>query len=97
MACADQLCSRPDLFDVTVVEVGLLPSSILFRLDAGLSSASFLALSQSAAYCGGQAFSISVDPARFGTNWLNQGVQGGSHVYHHTIHMMAKQNLQPAP
>ncbi|GAA5838422.1 hypothetical protein JCM3766R1_005541 [Sporobolomyces carnicolor] len=71
MACADQLSSKPDLFDVTLVE--------------------------SSAYCGGQAFAISVDPTRFGTSWLNTGVQGGSHVYHHTIHMMAKQNVKPSP
>ncbi|GAA6012558.1 hypothetical protein JCM11491_005433 [Sporobolomyces phaffii] len=70
-ACADQLSSRPDLFDVTLVE--------------------------SSGHCGGQAFSIPVDSARFGTSWLNQGVQGGSHVYHHVIHMMAKQNVAPTP
>ncbi|GAA5950031.1 hypothetical protein JCM3765_004170 [Sporobolomyces pararoseus] len=71
MSCADQLSSRRDLFEVTVVE--------------------------SSAYCGGSAFTIALDKNRFGTSWLNQGVQGGSHVYHHTIHMMSKQNVEPSP
>jgi predicted NAD/FAD-binding protein len=27
-------------------------------------------------YCGGQAFSIPIDEKRFGSPWMNQGVQG---------------------
>ncbi|RYP37348.1 hypothetical protein DL767_002991 [Monosporascus sp. MG133] len=33
-------------------------------------------------YCGGQAFSISLDKERYGTSWANQGVHGGSFVHH---------------
>jgi len=32
-------------------------------------------------YCGGQAFSIPIDKERFGVEWMNQGVQGGSYIY----------------
>ncbi|GAA6058502.1 hypothetical protein JCM10212_006941 [Sporobolomyces blumeae] len=48
-------------------------------------------------YCGGQAFSIPIDEKRYGTPWLNQGVQGGSHIYHHTFHMFSKQGMQAEP
>ena len=33
------------------------------------------------AYCGGQAFSIPIDKERYGSEWMNQGVQGGSYIY----------------
>ncbi|GAA5827940.1 hypothetical protein JCM5353_007750 [Sporobolomyces roseus] len=52
---------------------------------------------EAASYCGGQAFSIALDGSRFGTSWLNQGVQGGSHVYHHVYHYMAKQRVRAEP
>ncbi|RDW89427.1 flavin-containing amine oxidasedehydrogenase-like protein [Coleophoma cylindrospora] len=35
------------------------------------------------AVCGGQATSISIDKSRFGTDWMNDGVQGGSPVREH--------------
>lgn len=41
-------------------------------------------------YCGGQAFSISVDKEKTGASWLNQGVQGGSYIFHHTMTMFAR-------
>ncbi|KAF9269470.1 FAD/NAD(P)-binding domain-containing protein [Marasmius fiardii PR-910] len=41
-------------------------------------------------YCGGQMFSIPLDKEKHGAEWLNQGVQGGSHIYHHTFHMFEK-------
>jgi hypothetical protein len=33
------------------------------------------------AYCGGQAFSIPIDKDKYGSEWMNQGVQGGSYIY----------------
>ncbi|KAJ8082238.1 hypothetical protein PM082_008085 [Marasmius tenuissimus] len=41
-------------------------------------------------YCGGQMFSIPLDKEKFGAEWLNQGVQGGSYIYHHTFHFFEK-------
>jgi uncharacterized protein with NAD-binding domain and iron-sulfur cluster len=35
-------------------------------------------------YCGGQAFSIPLPKEKYGADWMNQGVQGGSYIYHHT-------------
>ncbi|KAF5341553.1 hypothetical protein D9758_012573 [Tetrapyrgos nigripes] len=48
-------------------------------------------------YCGGQMFSIPIDKEKYGANWLNQGVQGGSHIYHHTFHMFGKLEHRPHP
>jgi len=45
-------------------------------------------------YPGGQAFSIPIDEARHGAPWMNQGVQGGSFIYHHTFRMMKKQGFE---
>jgi len=42
-------------------------------------------------HCGGQAFSIPIDEEKHGTSWLNQGVQGGSYIFHHTMTMFARQ------
>jgi hypothetical protein len=41
-------------------------------------------------YCGGQAFSIPISKSRHGASWLNQGVQGGSYIFHHTMTMFAR-------
>lgn len=43
-------------------------------------------------YCGGQAYSIPIDKEKYGASWLNQGVQGGSYIFHHTLTMFARQN-----
>jgi len=48
-------------------------------------------LIDAADYCGGQAFSIPIDKKRHGASWLNQGVQGGSYIFHHTMTMFARQ------
>lgn len=48
-------------------------------------------------YCGGQAFSIPIDKSRYGASWLNQGVQGGSHAFHHTMTMFARQGHAASP
>jgi hypothetical protein len=48
-------------------------------------------------YCGGQAFSIPIDKERHGASWLNQGVQGGSYIFHHTMTMFARQGYHADP
>ncbi|KAI8937841.1 hypothetical protein NX059_005534 [Plenodomus lindquistii] len=48
-------------------------------------------------YCGGQAFSIDLDKERHGAEWLNQGVQGGSYIFHHTLTMFARQGHHADP
>ncbi|KAG7095618.1 hypothetical protein E1B28_006342 [Marasmius oreades] len=48
-------------------------------------------------YCGGQMFSIPLDKEKYGAEWLNQGVQGGSHIYHHTFYMFEKLGHQAHP
>jgi uncharacterized protein with NAD-binding domain and iron-sulfur cluster len=48
-------------------------------------------------YCGGQAFSIPIDKEKHGAGWLNQGVQGGSFIYHHTMTMFARQKHHADP
>jgi len=48
-------------------------------------------------YCGGQAFSIKLDKERHGAGWLNQGVQGGSYIFHHTMTMFARQGYHADP
>ncbi|KIK64063.1 hypothetical protein GYMLUDRAFT_40296 [Collybiopsis luxurians FD-317 M1] len=48
-------------------------------------------------HCGGQMFSIPIESQNFGADWLNQGVQGGSHIYRHTLHMFKKLNYEPQP
>ncbi|KAH8905832.1 FAD/NAD(P)-binding domain-containing protein [Coniochaeta sp. PMI_546] len=66
---------------------------------AGMSCAQHLAqhpdkfdvtLIDAADYCGGQAFSIPIDKDKHGASWLNQGVQGGSYIFHHTMTMFAR-------
>lgn len=48
-------------------------------------------------YCGGQAFSIPIDKEKHGASWLNQGVQGGSNIFHHTMTMFARQGHHADP
>ncbi|KAI9664814.1 MAG: hypothetical protein M1821_006262 [Bathelium mastoideum] len=48
-------------------------------------------------YCGGQAFSIPIDKQKYGASWLNQGVQGGSYIFHHTLTMFARQGHHADP
>ncbi|BGO99092.1 hypothetical protein NBRC10513v2_000196 [Rhodotorula toruloides] len=54
-------------------------------------------LVESQDYCGGQAFSIDLDEKKFGAKWMNQGVQGGSWIYHHTFHMFKQQGYEAKP
>lgn len=39
---------------------------------------------------GGQATSISLDKEKYGTSWMNDGVQGGSPVFAHTNHFFKR-------
>ncbi|PNS20041.1 hypothetical protein CAC42_1488 [Sphaceloma murrayae] len=48
-------------------------------------------------FCGGQAFSIPMDKQKTGVSWLNQGVQGGSHIFHHTMAMFSRQGYWADP
>jgi hypothetical protein len=43
-------------------------------------------------YPGGQATSISLDKEKYGTTWLNDGVQGGSPVFKHTYNFFHRYN-----
>ncbi|KAK0636000.1 hypothetical protein B0T17DRAFT_65881 [Bombardia bombarda] len=73
---------------------------------AGMSCAHHLAqhpgkfevtLVDAVGYCGGQAFSIPIDKSKHGASWLNQGVQGGSYIFHHTLTMFARQGYAANP
>jgi predicted NAD/FAD-binding protein len=48
-------------------------------------------------YCGGQAFSVALDKEKHGASWFNQGVQGGSYIFHHTMTMFARQGYHADP
>ena len=48
-------------------------------------------------YCGGQAYSIPIDKEKTGASWLNQGVQGGSYIFHHTMTMFARNGFWADP
>ncbi|KAI5865978.1 FAD/NAD(P)-binding domain-containing protein [Durotheca rogersii] len=54
-------------------------------------------LIDAADYCGGQAFSIPLDESCHGASWCNQGVQGGSYVFHHTLTMFHRQGFRADP
>jgi hypothetical protein len=44
---------------------------------------------------GGQATSIPLDAAKFGTSWLNDGVQGGSPIFRHTFNFFKRYGHEP--
>ena len=44
---------------------------------------------------GGQATSISIDKDRYGTDWLNDGVQGGSPIFRHTFNFFKQYGHEP--
>ncbi|KAI4124712.1 MAG: hypothetical protein LQ347_005627 [Umbilicaria vellea] len=48
-------------------------------------------------YCGGQAFSVPIEKEKHGASWLNQGVQGGSYIFHHTMTMFARLGYHADP
>jgi glycine/D-amino acid oxidase-like deaminating enzyme len=70
MACAEGLSQHPDSFDVTLIGE-IAPHARHPRADE----------SDAQGYCGGQAFSIDIDNEKYGSPWMNQGVQGGTFIY----------------
>ena len=44
---------------------------------------------------GGQATSISLDKEKYGTSWMNDGVQGGSPAFRHTVNFFGKYGHAP--
>ena len=44
---------------------------------------------------GGQATSISIDKEKYGAEWLNDGVQGGSPIFKHTFNFFRKYGHEP--
>ena len=44
---------------------------------------------------GGQATSISLDKEKYGTDWLNDGVQGGSPIFRHTFNFFKRYGHDP--
>ncbi|EJT96779.1 FAD dependent oxidoreductase [Dacryopinax primogenitus] len=81
---------------VLIVGAGAAGMSTAHHLS--LSSKSFhITLVDSASYCGGQAFSIPSDKARHGADWLNQGVQGGSHIFRHTLRLFERYGMPATP
>lgn len=45
--------------------------------------------------CGGQATSINLDKEKYGTDWMNDGVQGGSPIFRHTFNFFRKYGHEP--
>ncbi|KAI0808570.1 FAD/NAD(P)-binding domain-containing protein [Xylaria sp. FL0064] len=41
--------------------------------------------------------SLPLDKERYGASWCNQGVQGGSYIFHHTLTMFARQGYHADP
>ena len=84
-ACRAPTASRSTPIDSTS------PSSVsatlpLHSLCLGFSISPLLMDSLDAqGYCGGQAFSIPIDKEKYGSNWMNQGVQGGSYIYQYAL------------
>ncbi|CZT45259.1 related to flavin-containing amine oxidasedehydrogenase [Rhynchosporium secalis] len=48
-------------------------------------------------YCGGQAFSIPINKEKHKASWINQGVQGGSYIFHHTMTMFSRMGHHADP
>ncbi|PBP23866.1 flavin-containing amine oxidasedehydrogenase [Diplocarpon rosae] len=46
-------------------------------------------------FTGGQATSISLDKEKYGTDWMNNGVQGGSPIFKHTFNFFKKYGHEP--
>ena len=44
---------------------------------------------------GGQATSISLDASKYGTSWMNDGVQGGSPAFKHTFNFFKRYGHEP--
>lgn len=44
---------------------------------------------------GGQATTIPIDKEKYGTSWMNDGVQGGSPIFKHTFKFMKQYGHEP--
>ncbi|KAJ2906743.1 FAD/NAD(P)-binding domain-containing protein [Zalerion maritima] len=71
---------------------------------AGMSCAATLAqhpdkfkvtVVEKASVTGGQATSIPLDQTKFGADWMNNGVQGGSTIFKHTFNFFRKYGHDP--
>ncbi|KAF3929972.1 hypothetical protein AA313_de0207214 [Arthrobotrys entomopaga] len=81
---------------VIVIGAGAAGMSCAHQLAADNSRFS-VTLVESISRCGGQAFSIPLDASRHGASFLNQGVQGGSHIFRHTFSMFKQQGYDVHP
>ncbi|KAI1194033.1 FAD dependent oxidoreductase [Nemania serpens] len=81
---------------VLVVGAGAAGMSTAYHLSQH-SDRFDVTLIDAADYCGGQAFSIPLEKSRYGASWCNQGVQGGSYIFHHTLTMFARQGCHADP
>lgn len=45
--------------------------------------------------CGGQATTIPLDEGKYGSSWLNDGVQGGSPIFKHTFNFFRRYGHEP--
>ncbi|KAH8164493.1 hypothetical protein CIB48_g3758 [Xylaria polymorpha] len=81
---------------VLVVGAGAAGMSTAYHLSQHRAKFD-VTLIDAADYCGGQAFSIGLEKSRHGASWCNQGVQGGSYIFHHTLTMFARQGYHADP
>ncbi|KAF2476184.1 FAD/NAD(P)-binding domain-containing protein [Lindgomyces ingoldianus] len=88
--------TRPERKRVLVVGAGAAGMSCAHHLAEHLDKFD-VTLIDAVDYCGGQAFSIPIDKERHGASWMNQGVQGGSYIFHHTMTMFARQGHHADP
>jgi hypothetical protein len=81
---------------ITIAELTVLGMSCAYHL-AQRPDKFDVTLIEASNYCGGQAFSIPINKEKHGASWLNQGVQGGSYIFHHTMTMFARQGYAANP
>lgn len=81
---------------ILIVGAGAAGMSCAFHL-AQHSDKFDVTLMEASSYCGGQAFAIPIEKEQHGASWLNQGVQGGSYIFHHTMTMFARQGYAANP
>ncbi|KAI9677601.1 MAG: hypothetical protein M1817_006555 [Caeruleum heppii] len=74
---------------VVIVGAGAAGMSCAYAL-AQHPSAYKVTIVERMGVCGGQATSIPLDSNKFGTSWMNDGVQGGSPAFKHTLHFFEK-------
>ncbi|KZP01273.1 FAD/NAD(P)-binding domain-containing protein [Calocera viscosa TUFC12733] len=83
---------------VLIVGAGAAGMSTAHHLTLGPNASNYhVTLVEASDYCGGQAFSIPIDEEWHGASWLNQGVQGGSHIFHHTLRLFERYGTPATP